>query len=124
MDLDVPVPPQYQASPLKGVQYNDLLSVLNFVYHGEVHVAQKELKSFLTLAGKLGVIGFTPSITKPYQAITKPSYPSLASAKPVGFASPWVLPSPATTELPYPTLPYLALPCFRAVLPFPSICQA
>ena len=81
MDIDVPVPPQYQAPPPKGAKYNDLLSVLNFMYHGEVHVAQKELKSFLTLAGKLGVIGFTP-------AITKPSYPSLASAKPVGFASP------------------------------------
>ena len=70
MDLDVPVPPQYQASPLQGVKYNDLLSVLNFVYHGEVHVAQKELKSFLTLAGKLGVTGFTP-------ATTKPTYPTL-----------------------------------------------
>jgi hypothetical protein len=113
---------------------------LNFMQHGGFHVAQKELKSFLTLAGKLGVTGFTPAITelpyptlpRPYPTLPKPpylmdidvpvprdcrcggatslplqecpslplttegfarpSYPSLASAKPVGYPSPATFP--------------------------------
>ena len=38
----------HRASPVPGPStegYNDLLCVLNFMHHGEVHVAQKELKS-------------------------------------------------------------------------------
>jgi hypothetical protein len=146
MDIDVPVPPQYQASPLRGVKYDDLLSVLNFMHHEEVHVAQEELQSFLTLAGKLGVTGFTPAVTelpyptlpRPYLALPKPpylmdmdvpvprirrcgsamspplqecpglplttegfarpSYPSLAFAKPVGYPSPSTFPPSSATR--------------------------
>jgi len=44
---------------LKGVKYADLLSVLNFMYHGEVNVAQEELNSFLAVAEDLKVKGLT-----------------------------------------------------------------
>merc|ERR1712086_118784 len=44
---------------LKGVKYTDLLSVLNFMYHGEVIVAQEELNSFLAVAEDLKVKGLT-----------------------------------------------------------------
>jgi len=44
---------------LKGVKYTDLLSVLNFMYHGEVNVAQEELNSFLAVAEDLKVKGLT-----------------------------------------------------------------
>merc|ERR1712142_69523 len=44
---------------LKGVKYSDLLSVLNFMYHGEVNVAQEELNSFLAVAEDLRVKGLT-----------------------------------------------------------------
>jgi len=44
---------------LKGVRYTDLLSVLNFMYHGEVNVAQEELNSFLAVAEDLKVKGLT-----------------------------------------------------------------
>ena len=40
---------------LKGVKYADLVSVLNFMYHGEVNVAQEELNSFLAVAEDLKV---------------------------------------------------------------------
>ena len=44
---------------LKGVKYSDLVSVLNFMYHGEVNVAQEELNSFLAVAEDLKVKGLT-----------------------------------------------------------------
>jgi len=44
---------------LKGVKYSDLQSVLNFMYHGEVNVAQEELNSFLAVAEDLKVKGLT-----------------------------------------------------------------
>lgn len=44
---------------LKGVKFSDLQSVLNFMYHGEVNVAQEELNSFLAVAEELRVKGLT-----------------------------------------------------------------
>ena len=44
---------------LKGVKFTDLQSVLNFMYHGEVNVAQEELNSFLAVAEELQVKGLT-----------------------------------------------------------------
>jgi len=46
---------------LKGVRYTDLLSVLNFMYHGEVNVAQDDLNTFLSVAEDLKVKGLTQS---------------------------------------------------------------
>jgi len=46
---------------LKGVKYSDLQSVLNFMYHGEVNIAQDELNSFLAVAEDLKVKGLTQS---------------------------------------------------------------
>jgi len=44
---------------LKGVKYSDMQSVLNFMYHGEVNVAQEDLNSFLSVAEELQVKGLT-----------------------------------------------------------------
>ena len=44
---------------LKGIKHSDLLSVLNFMYHGEVNVAQADLNSFLSAAEELQVKGLT-----------------------------------------------------------------
>merc|ERR1712002_703437 len=60
---------------LKGVKYSDLQSVLNFMYHGEVNVAQEELNSFLAVAEELSVKGLTqnqPGNSKPPQPVSKP----------------------------------------------------
>ena len=46
---------------LKGVKYKELLAVLNFMYQGEVSVAQEELNIFLTVAEDLRVKGLTQS---------------------------------------------------------------
>ena len=44
---------------LKGVKYEEVLSVLDFMYHGEVNVAQEDLSSFLAVAKELEVKGLT-----------------------------------------------------------------
>ena len=44
---------------LKGVKKADLISVLDFMYLGEVNVAEDELSSFLSVAGELQVKGLT-----------------------------------------------------------------
>jgi len=52
-------PHQHPLLYLKGVKYADLVAVLNFMYHGEVNVAQEELNSFLAVAEDLRVKGLT-----------------------------------------------------------------
>ena len=42
---------------LRGIQLNDLYRVLDFVYHGEVNVAQDDLNSFLAVAEDLKIKG-------------------------------------------------------------------
>jgi len=56
-------PHQHPLLYLKGVNYTDLQSVLNFMYHGEVNVAQEELNSFLSVAEDLRVKGLTQNQT-------------------------------------------------------------
>ena len=52
-------PHQHPLLYLKGVKYSELLSILNFMYMGEVNVAQEELNSFLSVAEDLKVKGLT-----------------------------------------------------------------
>jgi len=52
-------PHQHPLLYLKNVKYTDLQSVLNFMYHGEVNVAQEELNSFLSVAEDLKIKGLT-----------------------------------------------------------------
>jgi len=52
-------PHQHPLLYLKGVTYSDLQSVLSFMYHGEVNVAQEELNGFLSIAEELKVKGLT-----------------------------------------------------------------
>ena len=56
---------------LKGVKYADLTAVLNFMYHGEVNVAQEELNSFLAIAEDLKIKGLTQN--KSDEGIKKPT---------------------------------------------------
>jgi len=52
-------PHQHPLLYLKGVKYRELLAILNFMYVGEVNVAQEELNSFLSVAEELKVKGLT-----------------------------------------------------------------
>merc|ERR1712203_784222 len=57
-------PHQHPLLYLKGVKYIDLMAVLNFMYHGEVNVAQEDLNSFLAIAEDLKVKGLTQNTTE------------------------------------------------------------
>ena len=52
---------------LKGIKYEDVLAVLNFMYHGEVNIAQDDLNSFLAVAEDLQVKGLTQSAGADHQ---------------------------------------------------------
>jgi len=78
---------------LKGVKFRDLQAVLNFMYHGEVNVAQEELNSFLAVAEDLKVKGLTqnnqsgpkrpstPPYTLPKQSPRPPDRESVPAPK-------------------------------------------
>jgi len=70
---------------LKGVKYADLVAVLNFMYHGEVNVAQEELNSFLSIAEDLQVKGLTQNkpdnIPRQKQQIQTPTKEQLRDSK-------------------------------------------
>ena len=59
-------PHQHPLLYLKGVDFPSLQSVLNFMYHGEVNIAQEELNSFLSVAEDLQVKGLTQSKSSSY----------------------------------------------------------
>jgi len=82
---------------LKGVKYQELVAVLNFMYHGEVNVAQEELNSFLAIAEELKVKGLTqngsssskssssnaaPTPSPSFQRPAPPPSPQQASKRP------------------------------------------
>jgi len=52
-------PHQHPLLYLKGVKSRELMSVLNFMYQGEVNVAQDDLNTFLSVAEELQVKGLT-----------------------------------------------------------------
>ena len=79
---------------LKGVKFGDLQSVLNFMYHGEVNVAQEELNSFLAIAEELRVKGLTQnngsssSQNQQQQTANKPAPSTLPKTMPLPKPSP------------------------------------
>ena len=57
---------RHQQNPLlylKGIRLKELQAVLNFMYHGEVNVAQDSLNNFLAVAEELAVKGKTKIFT-------------------------------------------------------------
>ena len=70
-------PHQHPLLYLKGVKYQDVLSVLNFMYNGEVNIAQEELNTFLSVAEDLKVKGLTQNDHGQQDKLSsKPSQPS------------------------------------------------
>ena len=85
-------PHQHPLLYLKGVLYDDLVSVLNFMYRGEVNIAQEQLNSFLAVAEDLQVKGLTQdgrgsgrtgAKSEPSRAaVSNKNYPPAAAAPP------------------------------------------
>jgi len=99
-------PHQHPLLYLKGVKFADLQSVLNFMYHGEVNVAQDELNSFLAVAEELKVKGLTQNNSS--SSNTKSSPPpakSSRSADRESSAPPAKRPRPSTASAPVVAAP-------------------
>merc|ERR1719339_332671 len=67
---------------LKGVSYRDMEAVLNFMYHGEVNVAQDDLNSFLQVAEELRVKGLTQSTSGGSDASNTSTLPTKSTSLP------------------------------------------
>ena len=65
-------PHQHPLLYLKGVKYEEMLSVLDFIYHGEVNVAQEDLASFLSVAKELEVKGLTQTVQEENKEVQTP----------------------------------------------------
>ena len=98
-------PHQHPLLYLKDVKYKELLSVINFMYLGEVSVAQDELNSFLNIAEDLRVKGLTQGQHQPEQN-SKIKMDESRSKKP-----------PDTTLYTRPVKPTKKLPPSQANLP-------
>ena len=75
-------PHQHPLLYLKGVKFTDLQSVLAFMYHGEVNVAQEELNSFLAIAEELEVKGLTQANSGPGKHTKSATANHIPSLKP------------------------------------------
>jgi len=75
-------PHQHPLLYLKGVKYKELENVLNFMYQGEVNVAQEDLNTFLSVAEELQVKGLTQGNNGSGQQSSKPTAPKSEPYKP------------------------------------------
>jgi len=90
---------------LKGVSLRDMESVLNFMYHGEVNVAQEDLNSFLQVAEDLRVKGLTQNSASSLQTEAKTNtYVPKPEARRNPQQTKFVA-SPIATKQPHPTPP-------------------
>ena len=75
-------PHQHPLLYLRGVKYKELENVLNFMYQGEVNVAQEDLNTFLSVAEELQVKGLTQGNNGSGQQSSKPAAPKSEPYKP------------------------------------------
>ena len=67
---------------LRGIKLTDLQSLVNFIYHGEVNIAQEDLNSFLMLAEDLKIKGLTQATQTTHRMTATTSKPSPTSSCP------------------------------------------
>jgi len=75
-------PHQHPLLYLRGVKYKELENVLNFMYQGEVNVAQEDLNTFLSVAEELQVKGLTQGNNGSAQQSSKHTAPKSEPYKP------------------------------------------
>jgi len=73
---------------LRGVNSSDLLSALDFMYHGEVRVCQTDLNTFLALAEDLEIKGLTQTNGSHSQSHTRRVPPDPSPSKGMGMRLP------------------------------------
>ena len=61
---------------LKGINKRELTAVLNFMYHGEVNVAEDSLNVFLAVAEELAIKGLATNVTTRFDGSSSASAPA------------------------------------------------
>ena len=56
---------------MRGLKAKDLVSIVDFIYHGEANILQDDLDSFLSLAEELQLKGLTGSQSEPFDETEK-----------------------------------------------------
>jgi len=85
---------------LKGVKFTDLVAVLNFMYHGEVNVAQEELNTFLGIAEELKVKGLTSNSPKKANSVKAKEISSIDNVSPEPKKNKMFHPTPSPVKPP------------------------
>jgi len=104
---------------MKGIKYLDIVSVLNFMYHGEVSVAQEDLNSFLAVAEDLKVKGLTQNDSDNSSKVNQiyPSQANKVKTRPDNQPTPSYKPPAAPPIIPQPKPP---VPVQRKYHPSPK----
>ena len=79
-------PHQHPLLFLKGVKYTEIVSILDFMYHGEVNVTQEDLNGFLAAAEELKVQGLTQNDQN--NSGERPKHPPKPSREPPDIKGP------------------------------------
>ena len=66
---------------IRGLKFEDLLAIMDFLYFGEANVLQENLDSFLALAEELRLKGLTGSGTKPSREVEQAAHMKRENAK-------------------------------------------
>ena len=75
-------PHQHPLLYLKGIKFRDIESILQFMYHGEVNVAQEDLNNFLSVSEELRIKGLTQGQEEKSKPVSSPPKPPSASRHP------------------------------------------
>lgn len=75
-------PHQHPLLYLKGIKFRDIESILQFMYHGEVNVAQEDLNNFLSVSEELRIKGLTQGQEEQSKPVSSPPKPPSASRHP------------------------------------------
>ena len=79
-------PHQHPLVYLRGVRHTDLQNILDFMYHGEVNVAQEELNVFLAVAEDLKIKGLTNGLSAS-SPVKRKDYSPSRSLSPESYAA-------------------------------------
>jgi len=90
-------PHQHPLLYLRGVRHKELLSILSFMYKGQVNIAQEELSTFLSVAEDLKIKGLTQSHADTGPRQDKSEKVSSANTRSGGMSDP--VPRKTSTEL-------------------------